>query len=199
MLGADRPRAGRRPGCTRRPAGGSSPARGTCSCEALVACAGVTLRSVATSLGDPGRAARVRAEGDLDFRGTLGVASATRRRWASARSGSRFDLHGDATEEQLATLLRLTERYCVVYQTLAGGVPSDVAREPDRLATRAARPGRHRRAPGRPGWPGSAAVVRPGECVRAVADLLTASVYIAISRPTPSPGHRRARRRSSRR
>jgi uncharacterized OsmC-like protein len=94
--------------------------------EALVACAGVTLRSVATSLEVPVSGA-VRAEGDLDFRGTLGVA-----RDGEAAVGFRairliFELEGDATEEQLATLVRLTERYCVVYQTLAGGVPVSVS------------------------------------------------------------------------
>jgi uncharacterized OsmC-like protein len=95
--------------------------------EALVACAGVTLRAVSTSLGIPVRSGRVRAEGDLDFRGTLGVASAD-----EAPVGFRgirliFDLHSDAADEQLATLMRLTERYCVVYQTLLGGVSVDVS------------------------------------------------------------------------
>jgi uncharacterized OsmC-like protein len=87
--------------------------------EALVACAGVTLRAVATSLGIPIRGGRVRAEGDLDFRGTLGVA-----RGASVGFGEirlTFDLDTDAEAGQLATLERLTERYCVVYQTLASG------------------------------------------------------------------------------
>ena len=85
--------------------------------EALVACAGVTLRAVATSLEIPVRSGRVRAEGDLDFRGTLGVD-----REALGFSAIRlsFELDTDADDEQLAKLRKLTERYCVVYQTLAG-------------------------------------------------------------------------------
>jgi uncharacterized OsmC-like protein len=91
--------------------------------EALVACAGVTLRSVATSLQIQASGS-VRAEGDLDFRGTLGVA-------VEAPVGFRairlmFNLRSDATPEQLGTLLSLTERHCVVYQTLAGGVPVSI-------------------------------------------------------------------------
>jgi uncharacterized OsmC-like protein len=85
--------------------------------EALVACAGVTLRAVATALGIELRDATVRAEGDLDFRGTLGVSKEVPVGFQRIRLG--FDLDTDATDEQLATLLRLTERYCVVYQTLA--------------------------------------------------------------------------------
>ena len=85
--------------------------------EALVACAGVTLNAVATALGIELRDAKLGAEGDLDFRGTLGVQR--RLRSASRKSGCSFTLDTDASEEQLATLLRLTERYCVVYQTLA--------------------------------------------------------------------------------
>ena len=88
--------------------------------QALVACAGVTLRSVATSLEIP-VSGTVRAEGDLDFRGTLGVDREVPVGFRSIRLT--FDLAGSADPEQLATLLRLTERYCVVYQTLAGGVP----------------------------------------------------------------------------
>ena len=84
--------------------------------EALVACAGVTLKAVATSIGVELRSGRVLAEGDLDFRGTLGVART--RRSASPTSGSRFELDTDAPEDQLDTLLKLTERYCVVLQTL---------------------------------------------------------------------------------
>ena len=95
--------------------------------EALVACAGVTLRSVATSLEIP-VTGTVRAEGDLDFRGTLGVASADEAPVGFREIRLAFDLEGDATEEQLATLLRLTERYCVVLQTLTGGVPVSVTR-----------------------------------------------------------------------
>src|ERR1700682_95001 len=85
--------------------------------EALVACAGVTLRAVATALGIELRDATVRAEGDLDFRGTLGVSKNVPVGFEQIRL--QFDLDTDADEEQLATLLRLTERYCVVYQTLA--------------------------------------------------------------------------------
>jgi uncharacterized OsmC-like protein len=85
--------------------------------EALVACAGVTLRAVSTSLEIPVQSGMVTAEGDLDFRGTLGVASDAPVGFRSIRL--RFELVSDATEEQLETLLRLTERYCVVLQTLA--------------------------------------------------------------------------------
>jgi uncharacterized OsmC-like protein len=85
--------------------------------EALVACAGVTLRAVATSLEIPVRGGSVRAEGELDFRGTLGVAKDAPVGFSAIRLS--FELDADADEEQLATLLRLTERYCVVFQTLA--------------------------------------------------------------------------------
>jgi uncharacterized OsmC-like protein len=84
--------------------------------EALVACAGVTLRAVATAIGVELRDARVFAEGDLDFRGTLGVAKDARVGFEKIRL--RFELDTDAGDEQRATLLRLTERYCVVLQTL---------------------------------------------------------------------------------
>jgi uncharacterized OsmC-like protein len=84
--------------------------------EALVACAGVTLTAVATSLGIEVRDGNVRAEGDLDFRGTLAVDRDTPVGFAAIRLS--FDLDTDATAEQLATLIRLTERYCVVLQTL---------------------------------------------------------------------------------
>jgi uncharacterized OsmC-like protein len=84
--------------------------------EALAACAGVTLGAVATALSIPIRGGRVLAEGDLDFRGTLGVARDAPVGFRAIRL--RFELDTDAGEEQLATLLRLTERYCVVYQTL---------------------------------------------------------------------------------
>jgi uncharacterized OsmC-like protein len=84
--------------------------------EALVACAGVTLRAVATAIGVELREATVTAEGDLDFRGTLGVAKDARVGFAAIRLT--FDVDSDASAEQLATLLKLTERYCVVYQTL---------------------------------------------------------------------------------
>jgi uncharacterized OsmC-like protein len=94
--------------------------------QALVACAGVTLRSVATSLEIP-VTGTVRAEGDLDFRGTMGVAQDGEAPVGFGAIRLTFALEGDATEEQLATLMRLTERYCVVYQTLAGGVPVSVS------------------------------------------------------------------------
>jgi uncharacterized OsmC-like protein len=87
--------------------------------EALVACAGVTLRAVAASLQIPVRAGRVRAEGDLDFRGTLGIDREAPVGFSAIRLS--FELDTDADPEQCATLQRLTERYCVVYQTLASG------------------------------------------------------------------------------
>lgn len=85
--------------------------------EALVACAGVTLQAVATSLGVPVASGRVRAEGDLDFRGTLGVDRAAPVGFSAIRLS--FELDTDADQEQLAMLRELTERNCVVYQTLA--------------------------------------------------------------------------------
>lgn len=84
--------------------------------EALVACAGVTLNAVATALGIELRDATISAEGDLDFRGTLGVSKEAPVGFQNIRL--RFSLDTDAAEDQLATLIRLTERYCVVYQTL---------------------------------------------------------------------------------
>ena len=84
--------------------------------EALVACAGVTMRAVATSIGLDLRDATVTAEGDLDFRGTLGVAKDAPVGFKDIRL--RFDIDTTASDEQLATLLKLTERYCVVLQTL---------------------------------------------------------------------------------
>jgi uncharacterized OsmC-like protein len=84
--------------------------------QALVACAGVTLRAVATSLDIPVRGGTVHAEGDLDFRGTLGVSKDAPVGFSAIRL--RFDLDTAATADQLATLLKLTERFCVVYQTL---------------------------------------------------------------------------------
>ena len=89
--------------------------------EALVACAGVTLRAVATSLGIPIKGGTVHAEGDLDFRGTLAVDREAPVGFTSIRLS--FELDSDASEEQIATLLRLTERYCVVFQTLAHPIP----------------------------------------------------------------------------
>jgi uncharacterized OsmC-like protein len=84
--------------------------------QALVACAGVTLRAVATALGLPVRGGQVRAEGDLDFRGTLGVSKEAPVGFTAIRL--HFELETDATPEQVATLEKLTERYCVVLQTL---------------------------------------------------------------------------------
>src|SRR5436305_13401849 len=93
--------------------------------ESLVACAGVTLRAVATALEIPLRDATVRAEGDLDFRGTLAVSKEVPVGFQQIRL--RFDLDTDASEQQLASLLRLTERYCVVYQTLAHAPKIDIS------------------------------------------------------------------------
>jgi uncharacterized OsmC-like protein len=98
--------------------------------EALVACAGVTLRAVSTSLGIAVESGRVRAEGDLDFRGTLGVDRGAPVGFSAIRLS--FELDTDADEDQVATLTKLTERYCVVYQTLASGpaLSTSVTREP---------------------------------------------------------------------
>lgn len=93
--------------------------------EALVGCAGVTLRAVATALSIPLLGATIRAEGDLDFRGTLGVSKDVPVGFKQIRL--HFDLDTNASEEQLATLLRLTERYCVVYQTLTHPAKIDVS------------------------------------------------------------------------
>ena len=84
--------------------------------EALVACAGVTLQAVSTAIGVELRDGKVIAEGDLDFRGTLGVSKEAPVGFRDIRL--RFDLDTDADAEQLATLIRLTERYCVVFQTI---------------------------------------------------------------------------------
>src|SRR6476661_820869 len=91
--------------------------------EALVGCAGVTLSAVATALGIPLRDATIRAEGDLDFRGTLGVSKDVPVGFKQIRLN--VDLDIDASDEQIATLLRLTERYCVVYQTLSN--PAEIS------------------------------------------------------------------------
>ena len=95
--------------------------------QALVACAGVTMRAVATSLGLT-VSGSVHAEGDLDFRGTLSVDKQAPVGFTSIRLN--FALESEADEEQLATLLRLTERYCVVFQTLAGSPALSVTRAP---------------------------------------------------------------------
>lgn len=107
---------------------GQSACSGDMLLEALVACAGVTLNAVATALGIELRDASLEAEGDLDFRGTLGVSKEAPVGFQSIRL--RFTLATDASEEQLATLLRLTERYCVVYQTLAHPPQLTVTRRP---------------------------------------------------------------------
>ena len=92
--------------------------------EALVACAGVTIKAVATALDIPIKSGKVSAEGDLDFRGTLGVAKDAPVGFAQIRL--RFDLDTPAPQEKLDQLLKLTERYCVVYQTIKSGPPVDV-------------------------------------------------------------------------
>jgi len=109
------------------PAGGGD-GRSACSgdmlLEALVACAGVTLNSVATALGIALRDAIIHAEGDLDVRGTLGLVKDVPVGFRSIRL--RFDLDTDAAPEQIETLLKLTERYCVVYQTLRNAPPIEL-------------------------------------------------------------------------
>src|SRR6201985_1793312 len=92
--------------------------------EALVACAGVTLKAVATAIDVPLKSGAVSAEGDLDFRGTLGVAKDAPVGFAQIRL--RFDLDTDAPQDKLDQLLKLTWRYCVVYQTLKSGPPVEV-------------------------------------------------------------------------
>jgi uncharacterized OsmC-like protein len=95
--------------------------------EALVACAGVTLKAVATALDIPLKSGSVSAEGDLDFRGTLGVAKDAPVGFAQIRLV--FEVETDAPQEKLDQLLKLTERYCVVYQTIRNGSPVDVRME----------------------------------------------------------------------
>jgi len=104
---------------------GLSACSGDMLLESLVACAGVTLRAVAAALEIPLRDGTVHAEGDLDFRGTLAVSKEVPVGFQQIRL--RFDLDTDATEEQLASLLRLTERYCVVYQTLTRPPKIDIS------------------------------------------------------------------------
>jgi len=93
--------------------------------EALVACAGVTLKAVATAIDVPLKSGVVSAEGDLDFRGTLGVAKEAPVGFAQIRL--RFDVDTDAPQDKLDQLLKLTERYCVVYQTIKSGPPVEVS------------------------------------------------------------------------
>jgi uncharacterized OsmC-like protein len=100
--------------------------------EALVGCAGVTLNAVATALNISLRGATIRAEGDLDFRGTLGVAKDARVGFGAIRL--HFELDTDASPDQVATLLKLTERYCVVYQTLRQPPEMQVRLKPDTTA-----------------------------------------------------------------
>jgi uncharacterized OsmC-like protein len=93
--------------------------------EALVACAGVTLKAVATAIDVPLKSGAVSAEGDIDFRGTLGVAKEAPVGFAQIRL--RFDLDTEAPQEKLDQLLKLTERYCVVYQTIRSGPPVEIS------------------------------------------------------------------------
>ena len=95
--------------------------------ESLVACAGVTLRAVATAMEIDIRDGTITAEGDLDFRGTLGLSKDAPVGFEAMRLT--FDLDTDATEEQVETLLRLTKRYCVIYQTLDRALTIDVVRK----------------------------------------------------------------------
>ena len=106
---------------------GVSACSGDMLLEALVACAGVTLKAVATALAIPLRGGSVRAEGDLDVRGTLGVDKQAAVGFKHIRLS--FQLDSDADEEQLATLQKLTERYCVIYQTLCNPPAVQVSRE----------------------------------------------------------------------
>jgi uncharacterized OsmC-like protein len=105
---------------------GLSACSGDMLLEALVACAGVTLRAVATALELPLQGGTVSAEGDLDFRGTLGVARDAPVGFKAIRL--RFDLDSTAAPEQLDKLIQLTERYCVIYQTLRSSPPIAVSR-----------------------------------------------------------------------
>ena len=119
----DTGRASPRPACIPRPAATAPLCSGDMLLEALVACAGVTLRPSRPRSTSP-FGGRVHAEGDLDFRGTLGVDREAPVGFRAIRL--RFDLDTDADDEQLATLLKLTERYCVVFQTLNRGPRLDV-------------------------------------------------------------------------
>src|SRR5881394_782250 len=111
--------------------------------EALAACAGVTLKSVATAIEVPLRSGQVTAEGDLDFRGTLGVDKETPVGFAEIRL--RFDVATDAPQDKLDLLLKLTERYCVVYQTIRNGPKVSVSLKRVRSVCR---PGQAKREPG---------------------------------------------------
>lgn len=109
---------------------GSFACSGDMLLQALVACAGVTLKAVATALSIPIRGGRVVAEGDLDFRGTLGVARDVPVGFRAIRL--RFDLDTDAEQSAVAKLLELTERYCVVFQTLQGSPQLTIEHRLDR-------------------------------------------------------------------
>lgn len=102
---------------------GSLACSGDMLLQALAACAGVTLRAVATAIDVPVRGGTITAEGDLDFRGTLGVDRDASVGFSAMRLT--FDLESDASDEELATLQKLTERYCVVFRTLAAGIVPD--------------------------------------------------------------------------
>jgi uncharacterized OsmC-like protein len=108
-------------------AGGTGPSlcSGDMLLEALVACAGVTLNAVATALGLDVETAKVTAEGDIDFRGTLGVDREAPVGFRDIRVG--FEVKGGLSDEELDTLIRLTERYCVVYQTINSASPVSVS------------------------------------------------------------------------
>jgi uncharacterized OsmC-like protein len=101
--------------------------------EALVACAGVTLKAVATALDIPLQSGAVSAEGDLDFRGTLGLATDVPVGFARIRLC--FDIETTAPQDRLDQLLKLTERYCVIYQTIKGGAPIEVRMRRGQAAT----------------------------------------------------------------
>jgi uncharacterized OsmC-like protein len=105
---------------------GSFACSGDMLLEALVACAGVTMRAVATALAIPIRSGTIAAEGDLDFRGTLGVAKDAPVGFRNIRL--HFDLDTDAPADQVAKLVQLTERYCVIYQTLKNPPPVELVR-----------------------------------------------------------------------
>jgi uncharacterized OsmC-like protein len=105
---------------------GVSACSGDMLLEALVACAGVTMKAVATALAIPLRGGSVRAEGDLDFRGTLGVDKQASVGFKDIRLS--FEIDTDADDEQLDTLQKLTERYCVIYQTLCNPPAVEVSR-----------------------------------------------------------------------
>ncbi len=102
---------------------GSLACSGDMLLQALAACAGVTLRAVATAIDVSVRGGTITAEGDLDFRGTLGVDRDASVGFSAMRLT--FDLESDASDEELATLQKLTERYCVVFRTLAAGIAPD--------------------------------------------------------------------------